>query len=286
MAGVEVGLVLGLMNLSTGSIWAYPTWNTWWTWDPRLTSDAIMCLTYVAYLMLRQGIENVETRRRFAAVYGILAYSTAIITLIITRIRPDTIHPVVIGNSPQNAQGGFALTPSMIVALSVNSIVWSILVPWVLVWWRIRLENQSQRVQAQTRSVDGAVGDVSFRLSSRRAMFPIRLPIYFLAWWFSSGCCCCSLARSGSARAICAKTKRDRAVERGRVNFKCLRSGQVFDLLRFSLFPASNFAHDTWMQPKQPRKGGRQHFQLEEGRHFTKGNTFVAEAGIVRFHVA
>ena len=149
VAGVEVGLILGLMNLTTGSIWAYPIWNTWWTWDPRLTSDAIMCLTYVAYLMLRQGIENVETRHRFAAVYGILSYSTVIITFIITRIRPDTIHPVVIGTSPQNAQGGFALTPSMIVALSVNSMIWSILVPWVLIWWRIRLENQSLRVQAK-----------------------------------------------------------------------------------------------------------------------------------------
>ena len=149
VAGVEVGLVLGLMNLTTGSIWAYPTWNTWWTWDPRLTSDAIMCLTYVAYLMLRQGIENTETRHRFAAVYGILAYSTVIITFIITRIRPDTIHPVVIGNSPQNAQGGFALTPSMIVALSVNSTIWSILVPWTLIWWRIRLENLSLRVQSK-----------------------------------------------------------------------------------------------------------------------------------------
>ena len=149
VAGVEVGLVLGLMNLVTGSIWAYPTWNTWWTWDPRLTSDAIMCLTYVAYLMLRQGIENVETRHRFAAVYGILAYTTVIITLIITRIRPDTIHPVVIGNSPQNAEGGFALTQDMITALSVNSMIWSILVPWTLIWWRIRLENLSQRVQSK-----------------------------------------------------------------------------------------------------------------------------------------
>jgi hypothetical protein len=37
----------------------------------------------------------------------------------------------------------------MIVAISVNSIIWSILVPWVLIWWRIRLENQSQRVQAK-----------------------------------------------------------------------------------------------------------------------------------------
>ncbi len=149
IAGVEVGLVLGLMNLVTGATWARPIWNTWWTWDPRLTADAIMCLTYFAYLMLRQGIENIETRRRFASVYGILAFSTAVITLIITRIRPDTIHPIVIGPSPANAEGGFSLDLNMGTVLSYNMVVWSVLVPWVLIWWRIRLENLSQRVQAR-----------------------------------------------------------------------------------------------------------------------------------------
>ncbi len=153
VAGVEVGLVLGIMNLVTGSIWAYPTWNTWWTWDPRLTSDAIMILTYAAYLMLRQGIENTETRRRFASVYGILAFTTAVITLMITRIRPDTIHPVVIGNNPENAQGAFSMTVSISTVLSYNMTVWSIFVPLALIWWRIRLENLNQRVQAKRASL-------------------------------------------------------------------------------------------------------------------------------------
>ena len=147
VAGVEVGLALALMNLITGAVWARPIWNTWWTWDPRLTSDAIMCLTYAAYLMLRQGIENPETMRRFASVYGILAFTTVIITFIITRIRPDTIHPVVIGANPQNAQGAFGLTVSISMVVSYNMVVWSVLVPWTLVWWRIRLENMHQRVQ-------------------------------------------------------------------------------------------------------------------------------------------
>lgn len=148
VAGVEVGLVLGLMNLVTGAVWARPIWNTWWTWDPRLTSDAIMCLTYVAYLMLRQGIENPDTRRRFGAVYGILAFSTAIIVLMITRIRPDTIHPVVIGNNPEAAEGAFSMSMSISSVVGYNSAVWSILVPLALVWWRIRLENVNLRVQA------------------------------------------------------------------------------------------------------------------------------------------
>ncbi len=148
IAGVEVGLVLAIMNLITGAVWARPIWNTWWTWDPRLTSDAIMCLTYAAYLMLRQGIENPDTSRRFASVYGILAFSTVLITLMITRIRPDTIHPVVIGANPANAEGAFAMSVSISTVVSYNMVVWSVLVPWALVWWRIRLQNMNLRVQA------------------------------------------------------------------------------------------------------------------------------------------
>lgn len=146
VAGVEVGLALALVNLATGSIWARPIWNTWWTWDPRLTSAAIMALTYAAYLMLRASIENPELRRRFASVYGILAIVTVIITLIIIRIRPDTIHPAVVGPSPQNAEGTFEATPGVVAALIPNLIIWSTLVPITLIWWRIRLENMSERV--------------------------------------------------------------------------------------------------------------------------------------------
>lgn len=148
LAGVEVGLVLALINLITGMVWARPIWNTWWTWDPRLTSEAIMILTYAAYLMLRNGIENPEQRRRFASVYGILAMTTVLVTLLITRIRPDTIHPVVIGPSPQNAEGGFEMTQRISTTIGINSAIWSIFVPITLIWWRIRLENIAERVRA------------------------------------------------------------------------------------------------------------------------------------------
>lgn len=150
VAGVEVGMAFALINLITGSIWARPIWNTWWTWDPRLTSEAIMILTYAAYMMLRNGIENPEQRRRFSAVYGVLAFATVIITLVVIRIRPDTIHPAVIGASPQNAQGGFELqaTAGVGAALGFNMIVWGLLLPIVLLWYRIRLENFALRVEA------------------------------------------------------------------------------------------------------------------------------------------
>lgn len=148
LAGVEVGLTLALINLITGMIWARPIWNTWWTWDPRLTSAAIMILTYAAYLMLRNGIESPERRRRFASVYGILAIISVIVTFAIIRIRPDTIHPTVMGPSPQNPTGAFEMTDPMRSALGINSFIWSVFVPVTLIWWRIRLENMSERVQA------------------------------------------------------------------------------------------------------------------------------------------
>lgn len=150
LAGAEVGLALTLVNLITGMIWARPIWNTWWTWDPRLTSSAIMTLTYAAYLMLRSGIENPEQRRRFASVYGIVAIVTVIMTLVIIRIRPDTIHPAVIGPSAQNAQGTFELeaTAGVGAALGINLIVWGLLVPVTLVWHRYRLQAEQDRVEA------------------------------------------------------------------------------------------------------------------------------------------
>lgn len=146
LAGVEVGLVLALINLITGAIWARPIWNTWWTWDARLTTAAIMCLTYAAYLMLRNGIDNPEKRRMFASVYGIVAITTAILTLVIIRIVPTTIHPVIIGPSPQNAEGTFEFSQNVALALLPNLLIWGIFVPLTLIWWRIRLQNRADAV--------------------------------------------------------------------------------------------------------------------------------------------
>lgn len=147
LAGVEVGLMFSIITLATGSVWARPIWNTWWTWDPRLTSAAVMALTYAAYLMLRSGIESPDRRRTFASVYGILAISTVIFTFAIIRIRPDTIHPTVIGPSAANAQGGFEMATNMGATLGMASFVFCCIVTPTLIWWRIRLENMYERAQ-------------------------------------------------------------------------------------------------------------------------------------------
>ena len=150
LAAIEIGLGFSLINIVTGAIWARPIWNTWWTWDPRLTTITVMWLTYAAYMMLRQGIEDPERRRRFAAVYGILAFSSVLLTIIIIRVRPDTIHPVAAGPSSTNTslEGDFDMTPRIVQTL-LFSIVTYMYLAVILTWHRIRLENRASQVQAR-----------------------------------------------------------------------------------------------------------------------------------------
>lgn len=134
-AGVEVGLVLAAINIFTGAIYARPIVNSWWTWDPKLTAVAIMALTYAAYLMLRNAVENLERRRVFASVYGILAFTTVINTFAVIRVRSDVLHEVMFAPGA----GLFNLPGAMQVALFGNILIWAALIAPVLMAWRIRL---------------------------------------------------------------------------------------------------------------------------------------------------
>jgi heme exporter protein C len=73
-ASAEVGLMLGTLGTILGSIWGKPTWGAWWTWDPRLTSVAVMIIIYVGYLALRRFVEDPEKRATWSAVMGIVGF--------------------------------------------------------------------------------------------------------------------------------------------------------------------------------------------------------------------
>jgi heme exporter protein C len=60
------------LTLATGSIWGKPTWGTWWTWDARLTSTALLFVIYLGYLLLRSVVEDPERAATYAAVLGIV----------------------------------------------------------------------------------------------------------------------------------------------------------------------------------------------------------------------
>ncbi len=145
VAAVEVSLVFFFITIVLGSIWARPAWNTWWTWDPRLTTAAITELIYIAYFMLRQGIEDPERRARFGAVYTLLGGISAPITFMVIRLF-RTIHPVVIGNQSAAAQGGFDMTSDMKVAFFFALFTFTVIFV-DLFWHRIRLGDLQDKVE-------------------------------------------------------------------------------------------------------------------------------------------
>ncbi len=74
LAAAEIGEVFCAITLITGAIWGKPTWNTYWTWDARLTTTLILFLIFMGYLLLRKFIDPGEQQMRFAAVVGIIGF--------------------------------------------------------------------------------------------------------------------------------------------------------------------------------------------------------------------
>jgi heme exporter protein C len=145
LAAVEIGLVFALINVITGAIWARPIWNTWWTWDPRLTTATIMLLIYAAYLMLRAGIEEPDKRARFGAVYAIIGFLSVPLTFFSARLF-RTIHPVVIGTNQPGATGAFDMTPPMLITFLFSLFVFTIIFIDLL-WHRIRIGEMADQVE-------------------------------------------------------------------------------------------------------------------------------------------
>ena len=71
VAGAELTVVLGLIVLITGPLWARKAWGVWWQWDARLTSSLVIWLIFNAYLLLRRyGGPGSEQLSAAVALFG------------------------------------------------------------------------------------------------------------------------------------------------------------------------------------------------------------------------
>jgi heme exporter protein C len=145
LASIEIGIVFAFITIASGSIWARPIWNTWWTWDPRLVTYTVMELIYLAYIMLRQGIEDPDRRARFGSVYGIVAFISVPITFLSIRLF-RTIHPVVVGSGDAGAEGSFDMSSKMLVAFFFSLFTYTFVYA-TLLWHRIRLQNLAEKLE-------------------------------------------------------------------------------------------------------------------------------------------
>lgn len=140
-AAAEIGVVCCALVLITGSMWGRSAWNTWWTWDPRLTTTLILFMIYLSYLVLRQAYAGSESGPRLAAVLGIIGFVDVPIVFMAIRWW-RTIHPVVLQAS------GFQMAPSMVLTLMVNLAAFTLLFGGLL-GLRIRLGALEEDIEVQ-----------------------------------------------------------------------------------------------------------------------------------------
>jgi heme exporter protein C len=133
----NVGIFLGLLGLTTGMVWAQFTWGDWWVNDPKLNGAAITMLIYLAYLILRNSLDEEQKRARVAAVYNIFAYIMLIVFLMILPRMTDSLHP---GNGGNPGFGGYDLNNNMKLVFYPAILGWSLIGTWLLTL-RVRLRK-------------------------------------------------------------------------------------------------------------------------------------------------
>jgi len=128
-----IGLTYTLICLATGMIWGQPIWGTFWVWDARLTSMAILAFLYLGYIMIHAQSDPYHTSDRAGAMIALLGC----INLPIIKWSVDwwtTLHqPASILR-----QGGPALDNSMLLPLAVMFVAYAAL---TLLLWLMQCES-------------------------------------------------------------------------------------------------------------------------------------------------
>ena len=139
------GIVLGLLGLATGSLWARFTWGSWWTPDPRLNAAAVALLIYGGYLVLRGSFRDEQQRAKISAIYNIFAFAAAIpLLFILPRISGNSLHPGQTGNPGFNK---YDLDSTM------RPVFYAAVIGWILFsFWLTQVSSRLALLQEKTNA--------------------------------------------------------------------------------------------------------------------------------------
>lgn len=125
----NAGIVFCILGLVTGMIWANYTWGKPWSNDPKQTGAAIALLIYLAYLVLRGSLTDIDKRARVSAVYGVFAFFMLIPTLWVIPRLLESLHPGGMGNPAFNTKDADVRMRVVFWPLAVPG--WTLLGVWI-----------------------------------------------------------------------------------------------------------------------------------------------------------
>jgi heme exporter protein C len=161
-ASAEVGVLFTALTIVLGALWGKPVWGTWWTWDPRLTTTAVMLLVYLAYLALRQVADSPRRRAGWSAVLGVVGFvDVPIVHLSVVWWRSLHQAPTVLRLGAPTIAG--SMLTALLAAVAAFTLVWAYLLAARLRVGRLEERAATQTLSARTgrRLSDGRVPPVA-----------------------------------------------------------------------------------------------------------------------------
>ncbi len=136
-----IGATFTLICLVTGSLWGKPMWGTWWVWDARLTSVALLLIFYIIVMYLKDAFTNIHVGEKITAIMIIVGS----INLPIIKFSVDwwnTLHqPASISKLSSPSIDPSMLKPLLIMTLAFTLIGLSISI------MRIKAEIMSRKAK-------------------------------------------------------------------------------------------------------------------------------------------
>ena len=151
-ASAEIGVLFTALAIVLGALWGKPVWGTWWTWDPRLTTTAMLLLIYIGYIAVRRITDNPTRRARWSAVIGIVGFvDVPIVHLSVVWWR--SLHQ----QSTVLRLGGPQIEGSMLTALLVAVGAFTIVYAYLMA---VRLRVGRLEERAAREALSPSVGEV------------------------------------------------------------------------------------------------------------------------------
>ena len=117
-AVAPIGAIFTLVCIISGSLWGKPMWGTWWVWDARLTSVAVLLIIYLIIIFINFSFENKKVGEKIAAIFIIVGS----INLPIIKFSVDwwtTLHqPATISKLSKPSLDPSMMTPLVIMTIA------------------------------------------------------------------------------------------------------------------------------------------------------------------------
>ena len=148
-AAAPIGLGMTTIAIFTGALWGQSTWGTYWVWDPRLTSFAILTLFYLGYILLWKAIEEPDRAADLTSILCLVGSVFALLSRYAVFFWDQGLHQgASLSLDKEKNVADVFYQPLLF------SIVGFVFIFIYLLFVRIKTEIRKRKISAQLRNID------------------------------------------------------------------------------------------------------------------------------------